>query len=437
MTGFGLVLLARRVAFVGYDVFAHLAGATAALVVRPLRVGSLLPAERGPQPRPDPRKHGLPASGSAPDWVRGHRHPDSGFVREKTTEERGFRGQSRYPPFGRAAVGRWAGLLATGGAAGRWDLMHRSASVILVAWALVAVGCAGTAPLQPKAVQLNRAGTEALASGDLETAEARFALALEYHPRFIEALVNLGLVEMQRGNFERARLEFERARRINADLAQPHHALGVLAERERRPDVAAEHYREALRVNPGFAPSRGNLARMLFAAGRYDDAREQFLRLVEVAPTELAGRTGLAETLLQLDRAEESDAVVDRALRDFGPVPSLVILAARRLLRREDSGSAEALLLPLTRAGDDNARTAWSWIAMGRLARRDDTGAFEACEKAFALDRNDALATYVVAMGLRGNRDRRALPWLERAHLLSPHNAVLFDELRKARAERM
>jgi tetratricopeptide (TPR) repeat protein len=311
--------------------------------------------------------------------------------------------------------------------------MHRSASALL-AFALVGLGCAGTAPLQPKAVQLNRAGTEALSAGDLETAEARFALALEYHPRFVEALVNLGLVDMQRGNFSRARLEFERARRINADLAQPHHALGVLAERERRPDMAAEHYREALRVNPGFGPSRGNLARMLFAAARYDEAREQFLRLVEVAPTELAGRTGLAETLLQLDRDEESDAVLDRALRDFGPRPELVILVARRQLRREDATGAEGLLLPLTRSNDDNARAAWSWIAMARLARGDDAGAFESCEAAFALDRNDAVCTYVVAMALRANRDSRALAWLERAHLLSPHNAVLLDELKKARA---
>ena len=342
----------------------------------------------------------------------------------------------RYPPFGRAPGHRAGGeLLATGAAAGRWEVMHRSPTALLLVCALLGGGCAGTAPLQPKAVQLNRAGTEALAGGDLETAEARFALALEYHPRFVEALVNLGLVEMQRGNFARARLEFERACRINADLAQPHHALGVLAERERRPDVAAELYREALRVNPGFAPSRGNLARMLFAAGRYDDAREQFLRLVEVAPGELAGRTGLAETLLQLDRDEESDAIVDRALREFGQRPELVILAARRLLRRGDPEGAEAALMPLARANDDNARAAWSWIAMARLARRDDSGAFEACEKAFVLDRNDALATYVVAMGLRANRDRRALTWLERAHLLSPHNAVLFDELQKARAE--
>jgi tetratricopeptide (TPR) repeat protein len=305
--------------------------------------------------------------------------------------------------------------------------------VIAFGLGLAPLGCAGTAPLQPKAVQLNRAGTEALAAGDLPLAEARFALALEYHPRFVEALVNLGLTEMQRGNFERARVLFERARRINSDLAQPHHALGVLAERERRPDVAAEHYREALRVNPGFAASRANLARMLYAAGRYDDAREQFLRLVEVEPTSLVGRTGLAETLLQLGRDDESDAVVDRAVRDFGNRPELLLLDARRRLRRGDAVAAQAVLLPLTGAKDDNARAAWSWIAMARLSLGDHAGALEACESAFALDRDDALATYVVAMTLRATHDNRALTWLERAHLLSPHNAVLSDELTRAR----
>src|SRR5216684_2248520 len=107
--------------------------------------------------------------------------------------------------------------------------MRRAGIAVLLLMAALTTACAGTAPLAPKAVELNRAGTEALAAGDLETAEARFALALEYHPRFVEALTNLGLVEMQRGNLSHARLQFERARRINPDLAQPHHALGVLA----------------------------------------------------------------------------------------------------------------------------------------------------------------------------------------------------------------
>ena len=313
--------------------------------------------------------------------------------------------------------------------------MQRTGLTGLLACAALLVACTGTAPLAPKAVDLNRAGSDALAAGDLETAEARFALALEYHPRFVEALTNLGLVEMQRGNLARARLHFERARRINSDLAQPHHALGVLAERERRPDVAAEHYRDSLKVNPGFGPSRANLGRLLFAAGRYDDAREQFLRLVEVDPGQLAGRTGLAETLLMLGREAESDAVVDKARQDFGDAPEIALLLARRGIRHGAFAEPESLLLPLTSMRDDNARAAWSWIATARLARNDLHGAFEAAEKAFSLDRDDPVATYVVAMALRSKKDRRALAWLERAHLLAPHNDVVSSELERARAE--
>jgi tetratricopeptide (TPR) repeat protein len=295
------------------------------------------------------------------------------------------------------------------------------------------LACTGTAPLAPKAVALNQAGTEALAQGNLEMAEARFALALEFHPRFVEALTNLGLVEMQRGNLTRAKLLFERARRINADLAQPHHALGVVAERERRPDVASDHYREALRVNPGFGPARANLARMLFAAARYDEAREQFTRLVEVDPALLAGRTGLVETLLQLGRESESDAVLERARAEFGETPDIVVLEARRHLRRGSLAEAEALLVPLTRERDDTARAAWSWLAVVRLAGGDRSGALAAAERTFLLDRNDAVATFVVAITLAETKDPRAEAWLARAHTLAPRNALLSLELERAR----
>ena len=113
--------------------------------------------------------------------------------------------------------------------------MHRS-TWIRALIGLSALGCAGAAPLPQKAIALNRAGAEALARGDLETADARLTLALEYSPRFVEALVNQGLLELQRGNFDRARELLTRARRLNADVAQPHHALGILAERQARPD---------------------------------------------------------------------------------------------------------------------------------------------------------------------------------------------------------
>ena len=52
----------------------------------------------------------------------------------------------------------------------------RFAVGVLVLLTLLVQGCASTAPLPKKAIALNRDGISALAVGDLETAEARFAI---------------------------------------------------------------------------------------------------------------------------------------------------------------------------------------------------------------------------------------------------------------------
>src|SRR5271170_806541 len=158
-----------------------------------------------------------------------------------------------------------------------------AARAVVTAAMLWLVGCSTGAPLPPKAIALNREGAKALAAGNLELAEARIALALEYNARFTEAWVNLGLIELRRGNFERAQRAFVKARDLNPDLPTPHHALGLLASEEGQPAQAEMHYRAALRVDPGFAAARANLGRILFERGAFEEAREQFLRLTQVA----------------------------------------------------------------------------------------------------------------------------------------------------------
>src|SRR5271170_5924213 len=96
------------------------------------------------------------------------------------------------------------------------------------------IGCAAEVPLPAKAIELNRLGAAALGAGDLETAEVRLALALEYSPKFTEAWVNLGLVELRAGKIKEARKDLSRARLLNEDLPAPHHALGLLEEEQAR-----------------------------------------------------------------------------------------------------------------------------------------------------------------------------------------------------------
>jgi tetratricopeptide (TPR) repeat protein len=294
------------------------------------------------------------------------------------------------------------------------------------AWsALLLVGCSAGAPLPPQAAALNAAGIEALARGDLETADARLSVALEYSPRFVEALVNLGLVELERGNFARARLLCERARRINPDVAQPHHALGLLAERERHPDRASTHYYEALRVDPGFAPSRQNLARLLFRSGLVEEALVQYERLVEIAPNDASAEAGLVETLVRLGRSAEADRRLASALERTPAAPELILLHARALLRAGRIDAAISALSPLAPRHDELGAAALAWLATAELARGDAPKAEAAARRALELDPESSVAIYALALALREMGSLEAEAWLARARRTSPRDPLL------------
>ncbi|MDP8998773.1 MAG: tetratricopeptide repeat protein [Myxococcota bacterium] len=270
----------------------------------------------------------------------------------------------------------------------------------------VLVACVHPAPLPAKAIALNRDGAAAMAAGDLEKAEARVALALEYNPRFTEAWVNLGIIEMDRGNFQRALRDFVKARDLNPDLPAPHHALGLLADREGHITEAEKYYRAALKVDPGFAPARINLARRLFEEGLLEEAREQFLRVTQVAPEFVDGWTGLCETLLRLRRSDEAEEVLAHAHEHFGAHPNVALLDARFLLRRSAFADAAERLAPLCALPDRHqASAALSWLAIARLGEGDVQAASEAAERARSLDPDDAVARYALQM-VRANAAR-------------------------------
>jgi tetratricopeptide (TPR) repeat protein len=284
--------------------------------------------------------------------------------------------------------------------------MGRSISTSLILFSMVALAaCTAQPPLPAKAIELNAEGGRALAQGNLAVAEARLAVALEYSPRFVEAWVNLGQVELRRGNFEQARRDLQRAIDLNQDIPAPHHALGLLAESEGRGEDAERHYREALKVDPGFAPARANLARQLFSRRQYENAREQYSRLVAVAPGEIEGWSGEVEALLALGRMSEAHAFLARAKERFGEVGPIVLLEARDNLERGDWRNAEAALASVA-SGDDRARaaSAWGWIAVARLGLGDLDGAVQAAQASLAIDSDEPVARYALRMvGTRGS----------------------------------
>jgi Flp pilus assembly protein TadD len=202
---------------------------------------------------------------------------------------------------------------------------------------------------------------------------------------------------MKRGNFERARSDLVRARDLNPDLSTPHHGLGVLSETVGSVADAERHYRAALKVDPGFAPARINLGRLLYQRGATEEAREQFARLTEVAPEYPEGWTGLCETLLRLDRTSEAQAVLETARSRFGSSPPIELLAARLLLRKSAFSEAATHLERVTREADRRqVAAAFAWLAVARLCEGKGDAAAAAADRAAALNPDDAVARYAL-----------------------------------------
>ena len=161
-------------------------------------------------------------------------------------------------------------------------------------------------------------------------------------------------------------------------------------------DGAEKHYRAALKVDPGFAASRANLGRLLFARGAMDDAKEQFLRLTEVAPSEIAGFSGLVDSLLRLGREGEADDVLAKARARFGETEEFLLLHGRQLLRRGAFLEAEQVFGRVSGSADKERRaSAWAWISVSRLERNEREGARAAAFESQKLDANNPVAGFV------------------------------------------
>lgn len=302
-------------------------------------------------------------------------------------------------------------------------------SLLLLVTQTTLLGCGGAAQLPIGALTHNSAGAAALQHGDLEAAAAHLELALEYNEEFVEALTNLGLVELARGNFGRARQLLARAIRLNPDFAQSHHGLGVLAEREFQPDQASDHYRAALAVDPGFAPARANLARLLLQAGYAEHALLHFQKLIHSAPENVVSHRGRVETLMLLGRDDEAAAGLRLASGVFTNDPGLQLLRGRLELRHGRIQAARAAWTPLSKRRDDFGVAALAWLAVVELAERNAEAAVRTANRALQLDDEHPLATYVTAIALDDLRDPHAEQWLERAERLNPNHPELRGRL--------
>ena len=170
--------------------------------------------------------------------------------------------------------------------------------------------CATGGTLPAVAVEHNTAGAESLAAGELDDAEARFRLALEYHPGFAESRANLGLVAFERGQLDDAEGQLRAAIRLDANFDEAWSNLGLVLAAKGQLRDAKRAFETALAIDPGLIAARRNLADLVMRDADYVEARAHLMRLVQIvdASTVDGARASamLAYCELRLGRPEEA-----------------------------------------------------------------------------------------------------------------------------------
>jgi tetratricopeptide (TPR) repeat protein len=132
--------------------------------------------------------------------------------------------------------------------------------------------------------------------GQRERALAELSRALELNPRYLEALIHLGLVLSELGREAEAEDAFRRAASsvsppsnglpspVAARLANQHAELADAYAEAGALDHAVEQYRRALELGPTFVDLRYRMARLLLESGRSLEAREVLEEVLRLRP---------------------------------------------------------------------------------------------------------------------------------------------------------
>ncbi len=237
-------------------------------------------------------------------------------------------------------------------------------------------------------------------------------------PRARRALAGLALAGLaalagasraQLGHWRDTRSLFERALAVTEGNYYAHNALGGVELEAGRPAAAEAHYREAIRLAPGWAPPRLGLAYLRMRSGDRAGALDLYRTGLALDPAHAGGRAQLAALLLALGRPAEALAEFERALAQgagAAPVQAGMGAALARLGRpREAQAHLREALARDPGLGDAALELAWLLATCEEAALRDPEQAVRLAEAELrraggaGARREDVLAASYAAAG--------------------------------------
>jgi tetratricopeptide (TPR) repeat protein len=154
----------------------------------------------------------------------------------------------------------------------------------------------------------------------------------------------VGQQQAQRGDLDAATAEYREAIRIDPGYAAAHVSLGMALGAQGKNEESISEFRQALRLDPALAAAHNNLAVALEGLGRTDEALTSYFEAVRLSPSDPRTRINLGTMLVSQGRVDEAVSQFRESLRWAPYLPEAHASLGDALLRQGQVAEAIAEL---------------------------------------------------------------------------------------------
>lgn len=299
-------------------------------------------------------------------------------------------------------------------------------------------GAGSTAPLEAavNVAPLLDAADKALKAGDLAGATTHARRAADLDPKSAEAHRLMGEIALAGGQEADAEREFTAAVVLDGSHAGGELGLARVADRQKKWNTAASHYRRTLELEPRNLSAALGLGRSLAAAGDESGARLAYGRAIEIDGSSAEARNDFGVLLYRAGDTDQAIQHFSEAAKSKPDEPAYRENLGRAYRKKGMTKEAERELAEAARLG---AASASLWSALGHLRSEQKNTAEARAAFASALEAepgNEEAASGLAAAALETGKPEEAEVVLVKALEVNPASAVLWNDLGVVRLTR-
>lgn len=133
-------------------------------------------------------------------------------------------------------------------------------------------------------------------------------------PKNGRGLMNYGLTQMRKGNYDIALQYYEKALVYTPYYSYLYVNMGIVKNALNKPEEAETYFRKAVTCTPSFYGTYYYYANFLFKHNRYKEAIPYYLKAIEMSPSYLSSRYDLMQIYFETKQWDEMNRLVQQTL---------------------------------------------------------------------------------------------------------------------------